>query len=403
MPARDRFLEASGSIDTDVLIVGAGIAGCATAYFAAREGLEVVVIDRGDINAEGSGTNAGSLHAQIISRFFKTTNPLWVRGRSQLIPFALQGLRVWRRLADELDADIELRLQGGLMVAETEDQLEILKRKVDLERAQGLDADILTGDALRTAAPYLAETVVGAEHCRDEGEVNPLIATVAMARGAEAAGARIMGRTALKALEAGREGMVAATDRGSIRCRRLVNAAGPWAGDVGRLVGVTVPVEGLPRHMNVTEPVAPLIAHLVQHADKRLSLKQAENGTIIIGGGWPTKVDPRTGQVAVLRETVESNLDVALRLAPRLAGIHLVRTWGGILGLTPDGLAILGPVESVPGYVNGVVPNAGYTAGPLCGLLLAEYLRGKTPSLDLAPYAVERFESIGAGPDLAAL
>ena len=167
-------LRPASTIDTDVLVVGGGVTGCATAYYLAREGIETVLVDRGDVNAEGSGANAGSLHTMLVSRFFRSEDPLWVRGREILIPMLREAVEVWRELRTELDTDIELKLDGGLMVAETEDELRLLERKAAVERRCGLDAHVVTGADLSKLAPYVSDRVVGAEFCRQEGKVNPL-------------------------------------------------------------------------------------------------------------------------------------------------------------------------------------------------------------------------------------
>jgi len=96
------------TIDTDVLVVGGGVTGCAAAYYLAREGIETVLVDRGDVNAEGSGANAGSLHTMLVSRFFRSEDPLWVRGREILIPMRRDAIEVWRELRTELDTDMDL-------------------------------------------------------------------------------------------------------------------------------------------------------------------------------------------------------------------------------------------------------------------------------------------------------
>ena len=384
---------------TDVLIVGGGIMGCATAYYLAREGVDVVVIDRNDVNAESSGGNAGSLHVMMISRFFKSVDPSWVRGREVLLPLMLRAIETWQDLAGKLGRDIDLKLTGGLMVAETGEQMDVLERKTEVEFRHGLDVDILTGSDLRRAAPYLSPAIIGAERCANEGKVSPILATPALAEGAEQAGARILRATELVALTETDKGYEAHTSTGVIATKRVVNAAGASAGKVGAMAAICLPIRRFPRHMNVTEAAPALFAPLLQHAGRLLTLKQVSNGTVLIGGGWPSQPDETRNRLRIKRTSIEGNLEVARRVVPGVGRLRLLRTWPGVIVLTPDGNGILGEVPNRPGLFNAVPPNMGYTAAPLCARLLTEVLLGKSPSLDISSLAVGRFAHAGARPE----
>jgi|MDTC01.1.fsa_nt_gb glycine/D-amino acid oxidase-like deaminating enzyme len=377
--------------ETDVLVVGGGVVGCCAAYYLARLGLDVVVIDRDGINDQASGVNAGSLHLMIVSRFFKSRDPLWIAGRNRLLPLVMASVETWRELAGELDRDIELVLDGGLMVAETDGQLRMLEEKAKEERSHGLDVEVVSGSDLRSIAPYFSERVIGAAFCPDEGKINPIMATGAVARGAERAGTRFLRSTELLALETTGDGFKALTDNGAIRCRRVVDAAGAGAATVAAMVGVRLPIETHARLMNVTEAAPPLVKHLVQHGDRMLSMKQAARGNVVIGGGWPAVFDHATGRPDVIKKSIKGNLGVARSVVPGLGPLRLLRTWGGMLTLTPDGDAILGEVPGVPGFYLAVPPNPGFTGAPICGRLLAERIAGKTSTFDLDAFSVERF------------
>ena len=304
-------------MDTDVLIVGGGIVGCSLAYFLAREGTDVLVIDRFDLNTQASGTNAGSLHVQMMSFFAMEGD--WERYArlEEKLPLYFAGSRMWRELERELGIEAEVKSGGGLMVAETDDQLRFLEKKVAGERRFGLTSGVVTGSELKNLAPYLSDAVIGADFCPDEGKVNPLIATPAIARAAEGAGAVFRRGTALLGLAREKQGFTATTSDGPIRCRRVANAAGPDMGAVAAMVGLAYASERLVLHMNATEPAAPFLPHLVQHANERLTLKQAANGNLLVGGGWPAVIDPATGQPGVVRTSVEGNLWVAQHLGAR--------------------------------------------------------------------------------------
>ena len=380
--------------DTDVLVVGGGIVGCSVAYYLAREGIDVTLIERHEVGGEASGANAGSIHLQLPSPLFREGTPVTAaKIASVLIPFVLAALDSWRELMGDLGDDFELRLAGGLMVAETAAELEILRAKAVLERKAGLEVRVLEGNALHDLAPYLSNPVRAAAYCPLEGKANPLKATEAILRGAMREGARILARTALLGIERRSARFGAATDRGEIRCRRIVNAAGAWSPAIGAMVGLVIPGVAQPQHMNVTEIAPPIVPHLVQHVCRRLTLKQAANGAVVIGGGWWAVEDRRSQRVRVVGDSIANNLAVAARIVPAVGALQLVRSWAG-QSLMTVGNAIIGEIRNAPGFFNAIPANSGFTTGPLTARRISDALMGRT-KLDLAPYSIDRFAAAG--------
>ena len=378
-------------IETDVLVVGGGVAGCSTAYYLAREGVEVVLIDRGDVNAGASGANAGSIHSQMYYHNFNTRSAEWIEAFAPVLPLLKLSSEVWRELAAELDRDIELVIAGGLMVAETPEQLRMLERKVAFENAHGIESTIISRSELAALAPYISDRMIGADFCPHEGKVNPLLATVAIAAAAVKSGARIHPLTELEAWAPAKQGFEAHTSRGRILCRRAVIAAGGWCGSVAALLGVRLPAGGRPIQINVTEPTRHRVDHLVYSAGEKLSFKQAKSGNLIIGGGWPATFSPATGLQMAERSMIQANLWTALQVVPDLAHIRLIRTWTGMVNQTPDARPVIGPVPGFPGLYVNTFPGMGYTTGPSCAKLVAESMCGKTPSFDMGIGSIERF------------
>jgi D-hydroxyproline dehydrogenase subunit alpha len=371
---------------TDVLIIGGGVVGCSLAYFLARNGVEVCLVEGGEINGQASGTNAGSLHVQLTSAPAAGDD----EGVARLSPFLRLGadaVDLWKELSDGFDHDVGLRLDGGLMVAESDADVALLNRKMILERSSGLDVEMLSADEIRRRYPYFPETVIAAELCADEGRIDPLLAGAALVADAVRAGARIMDHAPLIALERTDHGFTAHTAKGAIRCARVVNAAGAWSAAVAALIGVALPVRGEVSQVSVTEPAPPLLESLVQHAGRHLTLKQARRGNFIIGGGWPAQVGD--GGFDVRRASIEGNLWTARHVLPALGPLHLIRCWAGIKPVVGDGVPILGEVPGMSGFFLCV--TKGYTIAPLCARLVAETIMGQCPSLDIGPYSVGRF------------
>jgi sarcosine oxidase, subunit beta len=375
---------------TDVLVVGGGIAGCATAYYLARDGVEVTAIDAFDLNTQASGSNAGSLHAQIPHEPFVLNGEGWARTFAPTLRLMLASVEMWGGLEAELDAVLDVAVTGGLLVADTEAQMRDIERKSAVERAFGLDVRLLDQAALRAFAPYVSDRMIGGALCPTEGKANPLRATPAFARAARARGATILTGFALNHLEETDGGFLAHTDRGTIRARRVVNAAGARAAAVAAMVGVPLEIEGYPLQVNVTEPCAPLIPTLLYYAGEKLSLKQAKNGTLLIGGGWPARMGA-DGRPRLDRASIVANLGIACTVVPAVAGLRLVRTWPAIVNGTADWKPILGEVPGVPGFFVNVFPWMGFTAGPVCARVTADLVQGRDPGFDIAPFSAERY------------
>jgi sarcosine oxidase subunit beta len=290
-------------------------------------------------------------------------------------------------LEAELGADLEVRIGGGLLIADRPEQMRDIERRMSLERAHGLDIHALTREELLSLAPYATSDTVGGCFCPIEGKANPLKATAAFVRRAEEAGAVFQRYTELRALEAVPGGFAATTSTGTIQARRVVNCAGASGGKVAAMLGIDVAVQGFPIQVNVTAPVAPAIKHLVYAAGHRLSLKQTANGTLLIGGGWPARLDRRTGYPVVDPHSMIENLKAARLVVPAVGGAHLVRTWAAVVNGTADWKPVIGEAPAHKGFYLNFFPWTGFTAGPLSALTTAELVLGRRPSIDIARYS----------------
>jgi sarcosine oxidase subunit beta len=378
---------AMSSSKTDILVVGGGLAGCATAYYLARAGAEVTVIERDELNMQASGANAGSFHAQIPHITFLEEGDAWARNFAPVVEMLIEAIKLWRGLEAELGADLEVRIGGGLLIADRPEQMHDIERRMRLERAHGLDIHALTRGELLSLAPYASSKAVGGCFCPIEGKANPLKATAAFARRAEEAGAVFRRYTELRALEAVDSGFAAVTSTGTIQARRVVNCAGASGGKIAAMLGIDVAVQGFPIQVNVTAPVAPIIKHLVYAAGHRLSLKQTANGTLLIGGGWPARLDSETGYPVVDPHSMIENLKTAKLVVPAVAGAHLVRTWAAIVNGTADWKPVIGEASKHKGFYFNFFPWTGFTAGPISALTTAELVLGRRPSIDIARYS----------------
>lgn len=369
----------------DILVVGGGIVGQVTAITLAQDGAGVTIVDAAR-NA-GSTANAGSLHVQMQSRFMRLY-PDQVANIEASLPLYRAASAEWAVL-DETHGPFDLVRKGGLMLAETTGQLAFLEQKAERESLQGLDVDILNRAALDRIAPWLSADVIGAELCRDEGKLNPLAANTRLRSVAAGLGVRFV-TDRIREIKTTETGMTARGTKGTYDADRVVIAAAWGAGRLASGLGVTLPTAAEPLHMNITEPCAAEVCHLVQHAERSITLKQFHTGQIVIGGGWPALDRGETTPPEVLAPSLLGNVALAARLVPAIGATRVIRTWAG-MNTTTDGASIIGPLPGSERVIMAVPGDAGYTLGPLVALMAAACVLGTEAPCDPAPFSPKRF------------
>jgi glycine/D-amino acid oxidase-like deaminating enzyme len=384
------------NLGCDVLVVGGGISGCAAAYNLARAGHSVVLAEEHDLNTAASGRNAGSLHGQLQFEPYRSNGPQWAQDYLPALRFLNDSLAIWTRLGEELGTDLEVSTEGGLLVADTDEDARQVADKVSLEAGHGFPAELVTGSALRSLAPYLSPAMVAAEYFASEGRTNPLLAAPAFARAARQHGASILTRTRVLTISPSADGFDVTTSGPAIRCAKVVLAAGGHTGALAAPLGITLPITDEPVQVHATEPMAPVIPHLVYYAGGRLTLKQTHSGTLLIGGGWPASVGAATGYPVVSTASMRQNLRVAATVAPWIGSVRVIRAWAGIGNATPDLRPLIGEIPAAPGAFVGMFPHMGLTAGPLLGQVLAALVEGRDPGRELDSFAPDRFSGAQA-------
>lgn len=367
----------------DVIVIGGGIAGCTTAYFLARGGADVTLLEQYDLASLASGTNAGSLHAQIQPEPFLEYGESWVRQFLPALELYKGSMSIWQGIEATLGADLEVVFSGGIVVAASDAEMRNLADKAELERSVGIETELLNETELRERAPYVGPAQVGGSFCPIEGKANPLAAARAFAAAARDLGATIHERHGVTAIRRTRASFEVDVGDKTFHASRVVNAAGNDAARVAALIGGSVDLESFPIQLSVTEPLAPLIGHLVYSAGSRLTLKQTRKGTVLIGGGWPAALD-HDRRPLVDRESLHGNLGVALDVVPALADVAIARTWAAEVNGNESWLPVIGEVPGSPGFFMNYVPWMGFSGAPMASYIVASLVQGRGPGVDFS-------------------
>jgi glycine/D-amino acid oxidase-like deaminating enzyme len=385
---------------TDVLVIGGGILGCATAYYLARGGLDVLLVERGALNREASGVNAGSLHIQIHGAHFRFQYVESPRAAERQSFFDasnrlfVDAARVWAGLEDELQSDLGVRFEGGLMVAETDAELDVLRAKVAYENSIGLHTTLLSTREMLGHEGCLSSELRGASYYRTEGFANPLLVAPAFMRRAQERGARLSLYTRVEAIEpAADHRYLVSTTRGQILARRIVVATGAQTRQIGRLVGLDLPVLVHPIQVMATESRPPILRQLIQHAGTRpLSLRQTQYGTFVIGGGWTASEIGGHARLTVERQSIAANAAVALEVLPALREVRIVRAWAGMTSTVgrKNRVGLLGRAGHLGEFFVLVASGLGFTLGPVLGRLMAELVEEGETSLPTEMLGLEQ-------------
>jgi glycine/D-amino acid oxidase-like deaminating enzyme len=361
--------------------------GAACAFYAARAGLDVIIVDRGPVSSGTTGAGEGNL---LVSD--KEPGPE--------LDLALLSGRLWAQLAEGIGEFVEYEAKGGLVVASTPGGLTALERFAEEQRAAGVVAEPVGGDGLYALEPHLAPGLPGGVYYPQDCQVMPALAAAHLVR---ASGARLLtGRTVTDVLRR-TDGAVdgVRTDLGDILAPTVINAAGTWGGELAALAGVALPV--LPRRgfVLVTEPLPRLVRHKVYAADyvadvasdsAALQTSPVVEGTaagpVLIGASRERVGFDREFSLPVVRALAAG----ATKLFPFLSDVHAMRSYLGFRPYMPDHLPAIGPDPRVPGLVHACGhEGAGIGLATGTGHLIAQLLGDRTPDLDLTPFRPDRF------------
>lgn len=349
----------------DLAVVGGGLMGCAAALQAAAGGMRVVLIEQSDLGSGASSVNAGTLSLQIK--------------RIKLMPYAIRGHEIWKAAGDR----VGFHETGGLTLAFSEAEAERLTTNMALKREAGVPIVMKSPHEIRQLEPGLNRTVVLASYCAADGYANSSLTGSYYRSLLAEAGIALRERQPVKSMERHAGGYRLVTPGGTISAKRLLLACGAWTKPAAAMLGLDLPIRVRINTVSVTERQPRLVSSAIGHATGLLTLKQKDNGTVLIGGGWQGKGTPAEGRGQVVPETLLTNLRLAQFAVPALASARLMRVWTGFEANVPDFYPLAGALPGLPDAFILACVRGGYTIGPYMGRLIGDLILGREPEMPL--------------------
>jgi sarcosine oxidase, subunit beta len=370
----------------NVVIIGAGGHGLATAYYLAKEHAirDVAVLEKGWLGGGNTGRNTTIIRS----------NYLWEESEA----LYEHALKLWEALSHELNYNVMYSPRGVLMLAHNLHDVHVLKRHVHANRLAGIDNEWLTAEQARAFCPPLnisadmRHPVLGAALQRRGGVARHDAVAWGYARASDALGVDIIENCEVRAIRRAPNGAVMAleTTRGMIEARRIGVVAAGHTSVIMAMAGLRMPLESFPLQALVSEPIKPVLPCVVMSNTIHAYISQSDRGELVIGAGTDQYVSySQTGALHIPVHTLEAICE----LFPAFRRLRMLRNWGGIVDVTPDRSPIISKTP-VPGlYVNCGWGTGGFKATPGSGHVFAATIARDDPHPLAAPFSLERFVS----------
>ncbi len=374
----------------DVVVVGGGVIGCSVAYYLSKAGARVTLVERRVVGSGASSVNPGSI-------------AMATKKGGLVLEMARASQRLHERLSAELATETEYAVEGNLIVAETESEIAYLEELAAGQRAVGVPVELVSAERCRQLNPLIEGRVLSGLYCATDAHANPFKVTQGFAQAAQQRGAAILAHTTVQSIDAdhGRVSRVV-TSAGAISTRWVVNAAGAYAPEVGKMVGAAhevVPRRGQIVVLEATDHLpairvsgaSQLLARHVSAADNAAArrtpvslsyTRKPKNGTVLLGStnefvGYDTRNT---------YDVVTGICECATRFMPRLGRLNALRSWAGLRPYSPKG-PLLGSAGGPAGYAVATGHGGdGMALSPVSGLYLSEYISREGREYQIADF-----------------
>jgi sarcosine oxidase, subunit beta len=367
----------------DVVIIGAGVHGLATAYYLAKDGVRsVAVLEKGYLGSGNSGRNTA-----IIRANYRTPEG---------VSFYDESLKLYEDLSRTLGYNVMFSQQGHLTLAHTDSAINGLRVRAETNQALGIDSRIIYPDEIKRLVPAIDASssprypILAALYHPPGGIIRHDAVVWGYAREASRMGVEIHPHTEVVSLS--RQDGVAysvGTTRGDIQAGIIVNCTSGWSSTIARMLGVDLPIVSHPLQACVTESMKPLLDKVIVSSNLHVYISQTPRGEFVMGA----EIDPyQSYSTRSTFPTLRMIASHAVELLPCLAGVRILRQWAGVCDMTPDYSPVIGDVPRLKGfYLDVGWGTYGFKAGPVAGKYLAKFISsGKLPDL-IRPFSLMRF------------
>ncbi len=373
------------SNNAEIIIIGGGIIGCATAYYLAKNGVkDVIVLEGSDFMGNGgSSRNGGGVRQS---------------GRDvRELPLVMYGIKnLWPHLSEELEVDCEYHQDGNLRLGKTEAHRATLTKLADNARGVGLDVRMIDGDEVRQINPYLSHEVTCASWCPTDGHANPLTTTLGFYKMARRLGVRFITGEPVVSL-----GMVrgkirkVVTPNNTYEGEKVLVAAGLDSRPILTSVGIDIPMTNSLLEALVTEAEPHMFDQMLGTAEADFYGHQTKHGSFVFGGSSGLeRYNKDNGTPVTNSKTAPCICRGIMKYFPDLAKAKIVRTWAGWMDASSDGVPSLGKVDEVPGlYVACAFNGHGFGIAPAAGEQLAKLMITGTTDISLDELRYDRYKA----------
>lgn len=369
----------------DVVIIGGGLHGLATAYYlAANHGVRnIAVLDRGYLGGGGSGRNTAILRSNYLT--------------PEGVKFYDRSLKLYENLAADLNFNVMFSQRGHLTLAHNDAAVRTMRWRAEVNKVQGVDSEVIGPDEIAGLVPAMdvsAEArypILGALYHPPGGIIRHDAVVWGYARAADELGVHLHQNTEVTGVDVQRGRVTGVrTNRGTIATGTVVNCTAGWSTLISDMAGVEMPVTTSPLQAAVTEPVKPFLDTVVVSGTLHVYVSQTDRGELVFGAS----VDPFTSySTRGSLQFVEGLASNVLKLMPSLSGMRLLRQWAGLCDMTPDYSPIMGPTPVDGFFVDVGWGTYGFKAGPVSGEAMAENIAtGTTPEI-ISGFGLDRFAS----------
>lgn len=368
----------------DVIVIGGGLMGTSAAFFLARRGLGVTLVER---NRVGTGATVASFgNIRRTGRYLPQ------------LPLAHRSRALWGEAEKLLGRDVEFRKTGHIRLVFEEDALTDMRKFAADARPWGFELEEMGSKDIHARFPGLGPTAIGASWSSEDGCANPRLICPAFAAAAAGLGAEVLENTEVLEIAPTAAGFRLKTSRGPLAAEVVLNTAGAWGARIAARFGEEVPLTPKGPQMGVTEPLPHRILPVVGVWTRDASdgyFRQVERGNIVFGGGaGRVDVDLDPGHAKYDPARLPIQLRGLLRMLPALADVAVIRTWSGCEGYVRDMLPVMGASATTPGLFHAFgFCGHGFQLGPGVGDVMAELIATGATQTPLQDFRIDRFRT----------